>query len=190
MKVLIMVLSCMKHPYDKMYQAQLETWDSVKVDNVETVYYWGEEYKLMHVPFKKSLSEVWDKDWDVIFRTNSSSYVDKQLLYDYIKDKPKENLWIGNQDAYCSGAGFFISRDLAEVLKNDLHERRYFAEDVLIYETLKSRGFEIKPGQRKTYGLDNDLNSTYHIRCKHDHNMILAVDAFHNIFKDKNKNKN
>jgi len=96
LKILIMVLSCRSHPFDKLMSVQKETWDSINVEGVETVFYRGgnaliwngnvlevpcdDGYDWMHWKMKLSIDEIWDKDWDVIFRTNASSYVDKKRL--------------------------------------------------------------------------------------------------------------
>ena len=40
-KVLILVLSCETPPYNKMVDTSKSTWDSIEVDGVETIYYFG-----------------------------------------------------------------------------------------------------------------------------------------------------
>ena len=191
MKVLIMVLSSMKQPFDKMYEAQKETWDSIEVENVKTAYYFCWDYMKMHIPFRDSLIEHWDEDWDVIFRTNSSSYVDKERLYEYIKDKPTTNLWIGSPLGVASGSGFFISRDLAEILKDNITDDQFKYEDVLLQNILNEREFKCRKGKRAYYNHNNrtyELN--YHIRCKNESNpdgrfkydRYEDVLAMHHIF--------
>lgn len=59
MKILIMVLSCIKPPYDRLYKTQLETFDSIEVDDVDTHFYFGDEYELMHVAFRNALNDIW-----------------------------------------------------------------------------------------------------------------------------------
>jgi hypothetical protein len=41
-RVLILVVSSQNPPYDRMYQTSCETWDSIDVPGVETVYYFSE----------------------------------------------------------------------------------------------------------------------------------------------------
>lgn len=192
MKVLIMVLSSMKPPFDKMYEAQKETWDSIEVENVKTVYYFCWDYRKMHIPFRDSLIEHWDEDWDVIFRTNSSSYVDKELLYEYIKDKPTTNLWIGNRLAKAAGSGVFISRDLAEILKDNITDDPFPYEDMLCIDILTSKGFKTERGNRTDYNHDErSYIPCHHIRCKNEtilndaklkHDRYQDVLAMHHIF--------
>jgi hypothetical protein len=113
-KILILVLSYMEPPYDVLLKTQRETWDSVEVEGVRTVYYYGgsggwvaagynstplvtqrsensgwslevqfdctDAYYYMGQKFKLALQYIEDWDYDIIFRTNSSSYIDKQRL--------------------------------------------------------------------------------------------------------------
>jgi hypothetical protein len=175
MKILIMVLSSMKPPFDKLYQIQKETWDSIKEDNVETFYYFGNDWELMHVPFRDALKEVWDRDWDVIYRTNSSSYVNKKLLVDFLKGRDTEKLWIGDEIGNNSGASFIVSRDLAQILINQIPDNTQPYEDVLISDILKQNGYKIQVGERCWYNHDNSSYfDCYHIRCK---NICIRSDV-------------
>jgi len=165
-----MVLSCKKYPYDKLYEAQTATWDSEQHNNVETVYYFADEYELMHIPFKQCIDEVWNKDWDIIFRTNSSSYINKQMLYDYIKDFPINNTWIGDPWSYNSGCGFFMSRNLVQILRDNLTEEPFPFDDVLIADII-TRHTKLTPisGKRNVYDhVNKSFEPCYHHRCKCD----------------------
>lgn len=168
MKVLIMVLSCMKPPYDRLYKTQLETFESIKVDNVETYFYFADEYELMHVSFRNALIDVWEKDWDIIFRTNSSSYINKRKLKDFLENK-SGTIWIGDENGYNSGAGFMISRDLAKILMCEIKDDKYPYEDLLIHKILESKGYLCQKGYRCIYDHSSKyFSDTYHIRVKSD----------------------
>lgn len=167
MKILIMVLSCMKPPFDKLYNTQKETWDSIKIEGVETVYYFGDHFNYMHIPFKECIEENWNSDWDYIYRTNSSSYVNKNLLVEFLKDLPRTNLWIGDESGYNSGASFIVSRDLAKILMEELPSNQHPYEDKLCMEILTSKGYKCLPGQRCYYNHnEGSWFDCYHIRCK------------------------
>lgn len=170
MRVLIMVLSSLKEPYDKMYRTQRATWDSEYHPMVDTVYYFADEYEKMHIPFIECLRNVWCGDWDIIFRTNSSSYVDKELLYEYIKDHETNKLWVSSYDEQMSGCGFFMSRDLLEVLLNKEYPETHEAEDMYIAHTIHgATGCLPKAGQRTQYNhVEHTYDKCYHIRCKDD----------------------
>lgn len=143
MKILILVLSYNDNGiYSKFLKTQKETWDSEFVDGVETYYYFGncDDNKIIgnniHTKTPESLmfcglktleafKLILNMDFDFLFRTNSSSYVDKKLLKNVLKNKPKNNFYsgiIGNHDGipFCSGAGYVISKDLVDLItKNE-----------------------------------------------------------------------
>lgn len=104
-KVLILVVSSQGRPYDKMADTQSATWDSIHVDGVDTVFYFGgpvkhntdsriyfdidEAYSTMGqkmlMAFKWALQY---KDFDYIARVNSSCYVDKKQLLQHVQTLP------------------------------------------------------------------------------------------------------
>ena len=59
-------------------------------------------------------------NFDYLFRTNTSSYVDTDLLIDTLSNFPKRNVYGGvigkafNDKEFASGAGILLSRDLVE----------------------------------------------------------------------------
>lgn len=170
-KVLIMVLSSMKPPYDKIYEAQRETWDSFNVDGVETFYYFGTDYEMMHHAFKLALKEVWQKDWDFIFRTNSSTYVRKDKLKDFIDTlDPKDNIYEGAMGGdMISGTGILLSRSSAKILKNKLNKKPYPSEDYKIAEILIKAGISPKESKLRRGGFhfQGGVTGDYdYIRCK------------------------
>ena len=109
MRLLVLVLSCRKPPYDALWEAQQRTWDSVSVPDVSTLYYWCDELATMPWRLKLALDSAWDARWDMIFRTNSSSYVDKARLLAKAKTLPTERIAFSKQldllRAYVAAAG-------------------------------------------------------------------------------------
>jgi hypothetical protein len=90
------------------------------------------------------LKEVIYWDWDIIFRTNSSSYVNKRKLIEFASTLPKENLYCGWSLETCvSGAGFFISKDCAKILADELDPSYEKEEDFAVGEILLKHGIEI-----------------------------------------------
>lgn len=192
MKILILVLSCLDEPFDEVMNCQLETWDSIFVDGVKTIYYYGggsgfkeinsytrgfganvsEDYDMMHWKFLLTLREVINEEWDYIFRTNTSSYVSKNRLIEFSKNLPKEKCYCGiDGGGFASGAGFFLSKDCANICLNEIKEERVPYEDVYIGDLLKKNGIEVTPGARRFdfyFSNTNDINynSDYHFRCK------------------------
>lgn len=174
-----MVLSYNESPYRELMEAQNQTWDSVEVDGVETVYYYGsllagdkvgnkciqhlengrwsrevqfkctDAYYLMAHKLKLALEYVKDWEYDYIFRSNSSSFICKQRLKEFAETLPKEKLYAGweieGNAGYnvCSGAGFFLSRDTAEILRENIDPKFEREEDVYCAQLLHEKGIKI-----------------------------------------------
>ena len=65
-KVLILVLSSNKHPYDVMIDTQMSTWDSFEVDGTQTIFYCGDPVKdntdkIIYFPIKEEYSTMGHK---------------------------------------------------------------------------------------------------------------------------------
>lgn len=117
-----MVLSSKQEPYDKFMRAQQETWDSIRCEGVDTLYFTedGEEileyaspyslakvlavpcdgdYFNMHWKFRLALDYVktntgWSP-YDFIFRTTASCYIDKSMLYQHAHTLRRGKLYSG-----------------------------------------------------------------------------------------------
>lgn len=135
-KVLILVLSSDFAPYDKMIETSLATWDSIDVENVETVFCCGRSTKastdkIMYFPanndlhsmgHKNLMSWAWalnTKEFDYIARTNASCYVNKRELIKHVQTLPDENVFAGvkvdTDPPFLWGGGqYLISRDVVE----------------------------------------------------------------------------
>lgn len=201
MKTLILVLSYNEPPYRELMQAQQATFDSIEVEGITTVYYHGgsiggvsgvqtkgrtfiwlgfpctDSYYYMAEKFKMCLDYVKDWDYDIIFRTNSSSYVNKQRLKEFAATLPIEKLYAGweihGNAGYnvCSGAGFFLSRDTAAILRDKIDPTFEREEDVYCGQLLHDAGIKIINDQsRLDYPQQQwkDLKKPYHIRFKTD----------------------
>jgi hypothetical protein len=120
-------------------------------------------------------------EFDYIYRTNVSSYLDLRRLRQFIGDKPKNNFYAGLRGNhrgidFASGCGYFISRDLVlKVLRNkDLWDHNLI-DDVaigkLLIRDLNVDLHEIERIDLHSVDLDsrqiieNPLN-VFHYRCK------------------------
>lgn len=153
-KCLILVVSSQYEPYDKLWLSQKNTWDSIEIDGVETVFYFSapvkpntdkeiyfplaECYETMSA--KMILAFEWalkNKEFDYISRVNSSCFVDKKRLIEYVQTLPNENVFQGlrvsasdnNKEWLWGGGMFSISKDVIEkivankhLLRNDIME--------------------------------------------------------------------
>ena len=194
-KVLVLVLSCRRPPYDALYDAQRRTWDSVEIPGVLTHYYWCDELATMPWRLKLALDEADALPYDLIFRTNSSSYVDKRRLLSRALTLPITRCYQGiNNLGRASGAGVFLSRDATMVLRLHLQDRAYDeAEDTVVGDILQQRMWlGCAPGaERVDYwprpvhvetqwsasgaawnvtreATEADVRDAYHLRCKSD----------------------
>lgn len=137
-----------------------------------------DEYYYMAAKFKKALEYVADFDYDIIFRTNSSSYVNKQRLKEFAATLPTEKLYAGwtfpdsnseDKGMCVSGAGIFLSRDTAEILRDEIDPQFEMEEDVYCGRILRKHGIvPIDDRSRVDYPQQQwkDLKKPYHIRFK------------------------
>lgn len=207
-KILIMVLSFDQPPYSDLMQAQLETWAAVPEFEVKTLFYHGgsensihhkivqqnhkssahilqlpctDSYYYMSHKFSLALEYVKDWDYDIIFRTNSSSYVNKNRLLEFAETLPKEKLYAGwtfvdSEDfgGLCvSGAGIFLSRDTAEILREQINPEVEREEDVEIGRILRRNGITAIDDKSRY-----DVPSQFY---------EIPLDRFHYRFKTRDR---
>ncbi len=161
------------------------------------------DFNYSHWRFKLALDFVWKWDWDIIFRCHSSSYVNVDMLYEAVKDLPTTGLYTGRlvggeglgliewrnamvKQICVSGAGILLSRDVADILRNNLNEDEDLAEDdVLIGRLLQLHGI-----QRQELGIDRvdiesmadySLNFHYRFRTNDRQNDIENMRLVHLI---------
>lgn len=211
MKILILVLTYLDNNiYTNFYKKQNETWNSINNDHISVYFYIGngdkkeikghfiindtpeslenEAYKLLN-SFEKTL----DWDYDYIFHTNSSSYIDKDLLYQWLIDKPRENFYsglIGNYRGYeyASGCGFTISKDVVKlILHNQNNWEHGCCDDATLGILLSRLNIQIHPAPRFDVIDPNIMQipkDYFHYRCKtNDRNYDL--NTFDKIFQIK-----
>lgn len=109
-----------------------------------------DDYYLMSKKFQLALEGVLKSDFDFnyIFRTNSSSYVNQKRLKEFAATLPTEKLYAGwtmvdsNFDGglVVSGSGIWLSRDTAEILRDQINIEEEREEDILIGRVLRKNG--------------------------------------------------
>lgn len=195
MKILILVLSYDdKNIYTNFYETQKSTWDSVEIPNIETFYFFGNSDKnfitgnTIFTTTEESLENcgkktlhafemIYNFEFDYLFRTNSSSYIDKLNLLSFVATQPNTNFYcgiIGNHNGinFCSGSGYFLSRDVFDLtMKHKDEWDHQFIDDVSLGKLLTSKGINLKNAKRVDL-LSNNLNINnipidyYHYRLK------------------------
>ena len=192
MKILIVVLSYLDGGiYTKFFETQNESWNSIEVEGVDTFFMVGNNNEdtidgnLIKTNVRESLYNcglktikafelLKDYEYDYIFRTNSSSYVDTQMLKDYLQDKPRTNFYsgiIGNHHGihFASGSGFIVSKNVVDLvlLKKEYWEHR-FIDDVALGFLLRS--LRINPVLAPRFDVETVNENTpmnhYHYRIK------------------------
>jgi hypothetical protein len=191
MKIIILVLSLNDGDlYTEFYNTQKKTWDSIEVDGIDTFYYFGncEDNEIVDNNIYTNVSEtllnctdktleafklINNMDYDYVFRTNSSSYVDKHRLKEYLNNKPKTNFYSGiiglhEHNYFCSGSGFFLSKDLITLLINNEDKLdRNLIDDVSIGKLLNSFNIPLVNSERFDVVSSDDIsNNFFHYRLK------------------------
>jgi len=221
-KVLILVLSHHDNGglYDSLYESQKKTWDSEIVENVETFYYFGDckESKILgkeihlncdgslHNVSRKMINSfkmVKDFEFDYLVRTNSSSYVDKQMLYSFLMDRPKEKfvgavIGMHGNIQFASGALFMLSRDIFnEIIENEnIINLQSYSDDVCLGEFFKIKNIPITNKDIDRFDVVTNVNSEnipnnyFHYRLKNDNRMddVEYMKIIHEIKKLCKKN--
>lgn len=180
-------------------EAQMRTWDSEPHPDIDVIYYHGgtktddreltvdcpDDYEMMHWKFKLALDRIDYHKYDLIFRTNSCSYIHKERFLGVCKSLPTQNCYAGYQNGdYISGAGIFFSPDVLDILKAELTKEPHGAEDVLMGEILFNRVPMINDDSR----IDGEVSgfnkfNGYHFRAKTSNDQLGRMNDVENIYK-------
>jgi hypothetical protein len=196
MKTLVLVLGCRTQPYPALIETIESTWAAEEVDGVSVLFYYGggelrRAGRHLYLPVPDDLPNVGRKtiaafehvlgevDFDVVFRTNCSSYVDLPNLRQHVlARRPERGFYagfIGVHDGvtFASGSGYFLGRDLVELA---VRERAAWdhdlVDDVALGAVLDRHGVRPEPTTRPYFGSVEDVvdvdTSQFHFRCHTD----------------------
>lgn len=167
-RVLIAVLSTRHDPWGPMVQQARDTWDSVDVEGVETIFYTGAPAsaladRLIGFPVEDDYLTIYRKnlyayewllrhrgDWDIMCRVNASTYVHKERLMEYCQSLPTEGLVRGArvhvtdraEPWMWGGYNFIFSRDVvADLVDHPGYWPRGEMEDVQHSAVLHALGY-------------------------------------------------
>jgi hypothetical protein len=218
MKVVILVLSTDNKIYNSLEQTIRETWANYIPDNVEIFYYYGgaEKFNVVgdrifcktkesfeNIGYKTldSFEYIYDNfEFDYIFRTNSSSYVNIDKMLKFLEDKNREKFYCARVNTevksgiiFGSGSGYFLSKDVVKlVLEISDKWNHNLIDDVALGKLLLESDIKIFPSKRFDI---NNLNSIdvsrfidhFHFRCKSlDHERIEDSDIINFLHKHFN----
>jgi hypothetical protein len=136
-------------------ESSMNTWDTVQVDGMETVYYSDKSTKpdtdkVIYLPIEPSLYTMqkktmmaleWavnNKEFDFIARPHSCLYVNKYELRDFVETLPTENVFCGLEVTATphwmwGGIGYIFSRDVVErLVANKVYMRDDLMEDMTL----------------------------------------------------------
>jgi hypothetical protein len=216
--IVVLVLSVRdpKPPYPRLLDTIRTTWAAAPVPDVETLFYSGGPALDVRgsdlvVPAADDLLNVGHKtlrcfeyllenrEFDLVFRTNLSSYVDLANLREYARtqaqDGPLYRGILGMRDStpYASGSGYFLSRELVElaVEAQELWNHK-LPDDAALGFVLAARGVEPSPGLRQDIARLRDARTVdttqYHVRCRTDswrrYQDALIMRRVHRAFRD------
>ena len=213
MKILILVLSVNDNNiYSEFYKTQKDTWDSIKIDGITTYYYFGNnsddiisenniltsvKENILNCGYKtlKAFEMIKDMEFDYIFRTNSSSYVDKLLLKEHLKDKPKINYYSGcigvcDNITFASGSGYVLSKNLINlILSNSEKWNHNYIDDVSLGLLLKEFNINPETSFRYDVSINEKIyeipNNYFHYRLKNENNRNYDINLLKYIYKNK-----
>ena len=196
MKILVLVLDSDTPNSIRNSAVQKSTWvKDFLVDNKVLFYKAGDEIVLTGIDLLVDCSDTYEAmgvktikafewvnlniEYDFIFRTNTSSYVNHKNLIKYLNKLSSEGIdycgHIGMYDGieYVSGSGIILSKYAVKSIlnsKNQLDES--VVEDVAIGKLLKMNNILPTQGKRKDIESHNDIRNfdsdEYHIRCRID----------------------
>ncbi len=188
-KILILVLSSpsVDH-YKKLMDKQKNTWNSKKYYEINTLFYYAnpyiketyvtgedlilkthESYSNLTHKMKLALEYSLSLDWDYVFKTNASSYIDKEKILKLVEDLPSKKCYAGfiaeqSGLAFASGAGTFLSRDCVEILVSNLDKYTNLVDDLAVAQTLKDININPLEINHSRYNYKFDLSFEENIK--------------------------
>jgi hypothetical protein len=192
-RILVLVLAARPWPYPILIRTIERTWASVDVDGISTLSYFGgnrleESGRRLYLPVTDALPAgrktiacfehvLANHDFELVFRTNASSYVDLPNLHAFAAEHARSSgFYCGRRAMYgelpfASGAGFFLSKDLVRLAVERQHELDHsLPDDISLALLLHGAGVEVVDAPRVTYESARDVDeidtSQFLFRCK------------------------
>jgi hypothetical protein len=190
MKILNLILACNTSPWIDVEQSILDTFYKQKEDTQVYFYHGNSTHSYhdeTHIYLKspegfqnigRKTIEAFEYalmnfDFDVIYRSNNSSYVDYKLLKAKLETLPVTGLYAGvvgkcYSGNFASGCGFVLSKDLVlDLVLNADNLNHSVMDDVMISEHLRDK-VVITPMDR--FDVDETMTiidpNYHHYRCK------------------------
>lgn len=221
-KILILVLSSKTYPSARNKKAIKNSWGTNLQENFKIIFYESGEVERIiddtlfvetdtssrNLGYKLLLALDWCErniDYDFIFRTNTSSFVNTKELENYISDNllDKEFVYCGmplvrdykNSEKkinFLSGAGIILNKKTTQLILNKRNNWDHIEwEDVSLGKLLDENGVSFTHGRRQDiqYNFYNNIidKTNYHYRCRLDNHYGYPrfLESF--VFADLNK---
>lgn len=120
-------------------------------------------------------------DFDFIYRTNLSSFLDLNGLYEFfLSNKIDYGGYIGNHESilFASGSGFILSREASIYLINNTLESE-LPDDVIIAKILSPK---YSPQFIPRNDIQNSLRTSFHYRCKSSNEHINTCEIMNSLY--------
>lgn len=222
LKILLLVLSSKTYPSSRNKKAIINTWGSNLQDNFTIIFYEsGEAEKIIdetlyvetdtasrNLGYKLLLALDWCEkniDYDFIFRTNTSSYVNTKELEYFILDHliEIEHVYCGiplerdykdsdKKIKFLSGAGIIFNKKTVQLILNEREKWDHNEwEDVSLGKLLEENNINFIDGKRQDIEnnfYDNFIDKTnYHYRCRLDNHYGYPRYLESLVIKELNK---
>jgi hypothetical protein len=198
LKIAVVIISSKNEPYLSLDDAVRKTWGNVKHPDIEIFYcYGGEKLNFIsgndiYTNHDETLSNIGrkiltsfemikDRKFSYLFRTNTSSYIFQDNMINFLKNKPTQNFYCGvvgryhldSSIAFCSGAGYFLSRDVFnKILDHSNDWDHSHLDDVSLGIIMKNLNVPISNVAKRLTLSDINFNydekilrEHYHVRC-------------------------
>jgi hypothetical protein len=195
MRILVLVLGTRAQPFPELIETIKRTWASVAVPDVDVLFYYGDgdrrelEGRDLYLPVGDDLPNTGRKtlacfdyilenrDFDMVFRTNCSTYIDLPNLRRYVDaNAARTRFYAGKGNSvdgidFATGTGIFLSRDLVQLSVDDQARWDHsYLDDVALAKLLHDHGVERHFAPRvvctKVRHARRIDTSEFHFRCK------------------------
>lgn len=222
MKIIVLVLSSLDKVYQDLEETIRDTWAINKNNNLNIFYYYGgsdsffvdgdkifctKEESLFNIGYKtiEAFEYLYNNyEFDYIFRTNSSSYVNLDKMIDFLENKPKSSFYCGyinlqknTNILFGSGSGYFLSKDLiGMILSKSDSWNHSLIDDVALGKFLSEHNVQLVQSKRLDINrlqddllynfdrpiLSDEIKNHFHFRCKtSDPNRLMDSLIMKNI---------
>jgi len=193
-KTVVLVLSTHSPSFVPLIETIKGTWAAVRVEGVDVLFYYGGDRlaiqgRDLYLPVADDLPNAGRRtlacfehlldtvDFDLIFRTNCSTYIDLPNLRRYVEEHAEPSRFYAGKGAFvdgidfATGTGYFLSRDLVDLVVSRREDWDHsYLDDVALAKLLRSHGIERRPVPRVVYERARDVRkvdvSQFHFRCK------------------------